>query len=166
MVSLFSFFPSFSEKRRAKRFSRVLYHGRHLSPAARQLSQAIPDSPPKRCILRPNTLSTLHFSLLPFSLARHRLVFLSVFRPPPLLLRGEEEERPGVEEKKRLWCKLSQYRASIDAPLQSGNCSAVWCRADLLQHPRPLPLTRRLQSLAGFPRAPGERQRKEKGGAS
>ena len=111
-------------------------------------------------------LFTLHFSLLPFSLARHRLVFLSVFRPPPLLLRGEEEERPGVEEKKRLWCKLSQYRASIDAPLQGGNCSAVWCRADLLQHPRPLPLTRRLQSLAGFPRAPGERQRKEKGGAS
>ena len=66
-----------------------------------------------------------------------------------------------MEEKKRLWYKLSQYRASIDTPLHGGSCSAVWCRPDLLQHPRPLPLARCLQDFAGFPRAPGERQRKE-----
>ena len=110
--------------------------------------------------LRP---ATIHYSLFIFHLlAGRKFATLSEFRPPPLLLRGEEEERPGVEEKKRLWCKLSQYRASINAPLQGGSCSAVWCRSDLLQHPRLLPLAQRLQSLAGFPRAPGEQQRKEK----
>ena len=66
-----------------------------------------------------------------------------------------------MEEKKRLWYKLSQYRASIDILPPGGDHSAGWYKLDLLQRPRPLSLARCLQDFAGFPRAPGERQRKE-----
>ena len=52
---------------------------------------------------------------------------------------GEEEERRARCRRRRgLGCKLSRYRAPISALLRGGNCSAVWCKLDLLQRLRPL----------------------------
>ena len=75
-------------------------------PGRGDVSRETLGMPGCRPVLIHSSLFTIH------SQPGRKFAALSEFRPPPLLLRGEEEERPGVEEKKRLWCKLSQYRAS------------------------------------------------------
>ena len=100
----------------------------------------------------------------PFLPARHRLVILSEFRPPPLLLAEKKRSAPG-------WRRRRGFGADEDGPVlrqdvlvQGGYRVQIWYKLDLLQRPRPLPLARCSQGFAGFPRAPGQRQRKEKQG--
>ena len=66
---------------------------------------------------------------------------LSEIRPPPLLLRGEEEERPGVEEKKRLWVQTKMDPCFYKMILYKvASMAEVWCRLECPALLFPLPL--------------------------
>ena len=81
-------------------------------------------------------LFTIHYSFA----CRAQVCDLVRYAPPSSSSPcGEEEERRARCRRRRgLGCKLSRYRAPISALLRGGNCSAVWCKLDLLQRLRPL----------------------------
>ena len=106
-------------------------------------SEKVPGCRPALAAAPRRHLFTLHYSLFTIhSQPGRKFAALSEIRPPPLLLRGEEEERPGVEEKKRLWCKPRWTRAStrwFPARWQARQKFGTNQNAPLLLFPLPLP---------------------------
>ena len=142
-------------------------------PGSRSLSPAeeIPAGAPKIC-KHHSMLADFYFFVLHSSLFTiHSYLFRQqgndlpscpVFGP--LLFFSAEKKRsaPGWRRRRGFGANLASTVLQQEILLQSGNRSAIWCRLAQRVHRKPLPLTWCSQRLAGFPRAPGERQRKEK----
>ena len=98
-----------------------------------------PDCPAGRPGVSP---ALLHYSLFTLTFFGNKALTCRLVRDAPPSSSspcGEEEERRARCRRRRgLGCKLSRYRAPISALLRGGNCSAVWCKLDLLQRLRPL----------------------------